>query len=96
MEDKELKETLNLIMLKLEQLSAQINLVESKLGASQAVVPAPKSAVVGAGDIRQDIDKMRADLMKKHQRQMQELKNKPNVVKEGVNVLVNPPSELGE
>ena len=97
MENKELKETLNVIILKIEQLSSKIDMLERKLamGSSPAKPASPTSPATGVADIRQEIEAVRSQLMQKHQKHMSELKNS-NKSMEGVHVLTNPAGKLSE
>lgn len=101
MSDQEIKETLKLVLLKIEQLSYKISLLENKLTPNETTESHVVMADSPVGDVKQQIESMRAEFMKKHQQQMQELKQRTSsintdLMKEGGNVLVKPPSDFGE
>ena len=81
---EELKEMLSLILSKIDQLSAKVDVLENKIySSSNKFLPSTSEHFNTAGtntadDVKKNIEKMRSELMKKHQAKMQEVKNISN------------------
>jgi hypothetical protein len=81
---EELREMLSLILLKIDQLSVKVDVIESKIASnSNKFLPSIQenfndTRTHATHDVKKNIEKMRAELMKKHQAKMQEVKNMGN------------------